>query len=409
MVRKGFSCIELYKHTLVSSSNCLLEFLRKFLYLYERQRLPISLILLDISNLAEINKRFGYHRGNELLLEIASIIENSIRKSDVAGKYKSGSFLLILPNADREGAYKVANRLKLRFNTLSVEVYKVGIKMVIHSFIPNGVRAEDVLDMLERSLVNDRFKEGEDIIFVEEEVKPSKVGYSILLKAVQDGSIEPAFQPIYRVGGGIEGYEVLMRLIREDGSVIPAGCFIDELLKTSFISLSEEMVIHKAFLKLKSMGFSGKIFINFPYSFINFISKGKVKISNFYKELLSHGIEPQRIVVELPESKITTTTEELLELVKELRSYGFSIAVDDFGIENSSVERLMKTKPDIVKLDGFFLREGRNLLKWVVLGMKRMGFSVLLEQVETAEGYEIAKNLKVDFAQGYYLGEPKLL
>ncbi len=97
------------------------------------------------------------------------------------------------------------------------------------------------------------------------------------------------------------------------------------------------------------------MYVNFPYNFVNFIAKGRFKLLDFY-------------------------------------------AVDDFGVEYSSVERLIKTKPEVVKLDGFFLREARSMLKWVVM-----------EQVENEKEFEFIKSLKVDMAQGFYLGRPQLL
>jgi EAL domain-containing protein (putative c-di-GMP-specific phosphodiesterase class I) len=114
-------------------------------------------------------------------------------------------------------------------------------------------------------------------------------------------------------------------------------------------------------------------------------------------------------VIEIPESKITATTEELIEVVNNIRALGFKVAVDDFGVENSSVERLLKTKPDIVKIDGFFLKEARNVLRWIVRGLKRLGYAVAIEHVEKAEDLELAKKLGADYAQGFYIGKPEVL
>jgi len=91
------------------------------------------------------------------------------------------------------------------------------------------------------------------------------------------------------------------------------------------------------------------------------------------RELTKAGIPAKDVVIEIPESKITATTEELIEVVNNIRALGFKVAVDDFGVENSSVERLLKTKPDIVKIDGFFLKEERNMLRWIVKGFKEIG------------------------------------
>ncbi len=357
----------------------------------------------------QINRERGYEYGNRLLLKIAQIISSSIRKSDVAGKYKGSSFLILLPNSDSKGAEKVARRIKDRIEGEDFNS-KISLTMGIYSFVPSGHNVEALLNLVEVHVAEAKSKGSGHMVFIHEEAPKRSVDHRTLLEALSRKGVEPAFQPIYNLEKGrIEGYEVLMRLILEDGRAIPASCFIEDLLKTSLIGPFEEIVLQKALSKFKLLGLEGKIYINFPYNFVNFIAKCRLKVSDFYKELTSYGLKSSQVVLELSESKITGSTEELVELVKEVRSYGFIVAVDDFGVEYSSVERLIKTKPDIVKLDGFFLREAPSMLKWVVVGLKRLGFKVLAEQVEREEDLQLAKSLRVDMAQGFYLGRPQLL
>ncbi len=388
---------------------CLLEYMQKLFYLYERKGESLSVLLLDVDNMKQINRSCGYEYGNTVLLKISEVISNSIRRSDIAGKYKGSSFLILLPNSDAKGAGKVAKRIKSGIEVLDFNS-RVSITIGIYSFLPTGQSVEAVLDLIEAHVADVKSRGGGDTVLIQKELPRSSLDHQTLLEALKKKLVEPAFQPIYNLESGkIEGYEVLMRLVMEDGRVLPADCFIEDLLKTSFISPFEEMVLQKAFSKFTYLGLEGKMYINFPYNFVNFIAKGRLKLSDFYKEVTSYGIEPSRVVLELSESKMTGGTEDLLELVKEARSYRFGIAVDDFGIEYSSVERLIKTRPDVVKLDGFFLREARSMLKWVVVGMKKLGFKVLAEQVEKEEEFELVKSLKIDMAQGFYLGRPQLL
>ncbi|MEJ7619646.1 MAG: EAL domain-containing protein [Aquificaceae bacterium] len=393
----------------MSNIGCLLEYMQKLFYLYERKGESLSVLLLDVDNMRQINRSGGYEYGNEVLLKISEVISNSIRKSDIAGKYKGSSFLILLPNSDAKGAEKVAKRIKSRIEVLDFKS-KVSITIGIYSFVPTGQSVEAVLDLMEAHVAEVKSRGGGDTVLIQKELPKRAIDYQTLIEALKKKLVEPAFQPIYNLESGkIEGYEVLMRLVMEDGRVLPAGCFIEDLLKTAFISPFEEIVLQKAFSKFTAYGLEGKMYVNFPYNLFNFIAKGRLKLSDFYKEVTSYGIEPSGVVLELSEGKMVGSSEDLLELVREARSYGFGIAVDDFGVEYSSVERLIKTKPDVVKLDGFFLRDARSMLKWVVVGMKRLGFKVVVEQVENEEEFEFIKSLKVDMAQGFYLGRPQLL
>jgi diguanylate cyclase (GGDEF)-like protein len=408
--RKHPGYLDLYRQTLVSNTACLVDYLQKLIYLYERKGTYLSTILMDVDNLKYVNRKKGYGFGNLLLLKVAEVIEKSIRKSDVAGKYKGSSFLIILPDADKEGAFKVANRIRENLLYLELEGFNIKLTQSIYSFIPCCSRAEDILNLLEKKSTDAKLDGGDRIVFVEEEIEQRPINHEMLLNAIENQSVEPAFQPIYDiVKGDVEGYEVLMRLIMEDGTALPAISFIEDLLKTSFITMFEEIVINKALSKVRDLNLGGRIYINFPHNFVSFVAKGKLKIYDFYKEVLSHGIEPSRIMVEISEGKTVGSTEDLIQLAKEIRSYGFGLAVDDFGVEYSSIERLIKTSPDLVKLDGFFLKEAKSMLKWVVMGLKKLGYKVLVEQVETKEDLEYIRGLKVELAQGFYLGEPKVL
>ncbi|MDW8095639.1 MAG: EAL domain-containing protein [Aquificaceae bacterium] len=406
---KKISCLELYRRTLLPNINCLYEFTQKLIYLYQRKKESISLALLDIDNMKHINKELGYEYGNFVLLKISEIIDESIRKSDIAGKYKGSSFLIILPNADIKGAERVINRIKSRVEDYPFKK-SVGITIAVWSSVPDGESAEEVLGLLESHIANSKKIGGNSVITVIEKKQSKKsIDYQRLLQCSGGDRLEPAFQPIYNLhDGNVEGYEVLMRIVKEDGTILPAGYFIKELLETSFMSVFEEIVLNKAFLKFKEHGLEGRLFINLPHNLVHFVAKGKLKIMDFYKEVISHRIEPSMVVIEVSEGKMTASTEDLVELINEVRSYGFGIALDDFGIEHSSVERLIKTKPDIVKLDGFFLGE-HYMLKWVIRGMKKLGFRVVVEQIETGEDLKLVRDFGADMAQGFYLGRPIIL
>jgi EAL domain-containing protein (putative c-di-GMP-specific phosphodiesterase class I) len=221
--------------------------------------------------------------------------------------------------------------------------------------------------------------------------------------------VVPAFQPILNLKkDSIEGYEVLMR-IEDQGDYIPAMAFIDQIYELSFLTVFEEIIFDKAINAWLAGKVRGKLFFNMPSYFVHYLAKGKVKLEDFKKELTKAGIPAKDVVIEIPESKITATTEELVEVVNNIRALGFKVAVDDFGVENSSIERLLKTKPDIVKIDGFFLKEERNMLRWIVKGLKRLGYAVVIEHVEKAEDLELAKKLGADYAQGFYIGKPEVL
>jgi diguanylate cyclase (GGDEF)-like protein len=72
----------------------------------------LSLVLVDIDNMNKINDLYGHEEGDRIISEIAALIKNSIRLTDVAARFSGQEFVLILPETREEGAYNVAQRIK---------------------------------------------------------------------------------------------------------------------------------------------------------------------------------------------------------------------------------------------------------------------------------------------------------
>jgi diguanylate cyclase (GGDEF)-like protein len=412
VARECLTLLDLYKETFIPNTQSLKDILKEVFYFHERKGREFSLILVDIDNLRQINREKGYSVGNKVLLLAADTISNSIRKSDIAGKYKSGSFLIILPETDKEGAKVISDRLAKRLANIQVEGCSVSATVTLCSYPEDGTLPEELLNFLEEQTAKAKGK-NKPIITLESfrAQRKREITAWDLISAIEENRVVPAFQPILNLKkDSIEGYEVLMR-IEDKGDYIPAIAFIDQVRELSLLTVFEEIIFDKAINAWLTGKISGKLFFNMPSCFVNYLAKGKAKLEDFKKELTKAGIPADDVVIEIPESKITATTEELVEVVSNIRALGFKMAMDDFGVENSSFERLLKTKPDIVKIDGFFLKEkkARNVLRWIVKGLKELGYVVVIERVEKAEELELAKKLGADYAQGFYIGRPKVL
>ncbi|MEZ0343698.1 MAG: sensor domain-containing diguanylate cyclase [Caldimicrobium sp.] len=78
----------------------------------DRYNIPFSIIILDLDNFKIINDVYGHHTGDKVLVEVAKILKNNLRITDVCGRWGGEEFLIILPNSDMEKALKVAEKLR---------------------------------------------------------------------------------------------------------------------------------------------------------------------------------------------------------------------------------------------------------------------------------------------------------
>jgi diguanylate cyclase (GGDEF)-like protein len=81
---------------------------------------PLAVVLSDCDDLKRVNDAHGHERGDAVLQAIASLLRNSKRASDVAGRLGGDEFGLVLTDADAAVAADVAERLRLRLHELSV-------------------------------------------------------------------------------------------------------------------------------------------------------------------------------------------------------------------------------------------------------------------------------------------------
>jgi diguanylate cyclase (GGDEF)-like protein len=97
------------------NSRHLLEFLDYEIERARRYGNPLSLVFLDLDYFKDINDTYGHLVGSQLLTEMGQLIQNHIRKSDVAARYGGDEFVIVLPNTSKEGAHTMASNLRRVF------------------------------------------------------------------------------------------------------------------------------------------------------------------------------------------------------------------------------------------------------------------------------------------------------
>ncbi len=84
----------------------------KWIRLKERYNNPIAIILMDFDHFKEVNDQHGHLKGDKVLVETARLVENLIRETDIFARWGGEEFILLLPEADRTKAIKIAERIR---------------------------------------------------------------------------------------------------------------------------------------------------------------------------------------------------------------------------------------------------------------------------------------------------------
>ena len=226
--------------------------------------------------------------------------------------------------------------------------------------------------------------------------------------ALENGEITYFVQPIFDLEQDrIEGVEALIRGVKPDGEILLPGQFLD-LMADSYkrgvrppLEAANEAAI--GFSKLDPPIYCGW---NISSKFLNnTVIPG---LDADWLKALFNGLPPEVTVFEIVESTVIDNP----EATKTLRSRGVRIALDDFGIGMSNLERLLEYPIDILKIDRSFVqsqtRESREgIMHGLVEMSKTMGFQIIAEGIETQSQLDLVRAAGITHAQGYFLGKPQ--
>ncbi len=120
-----------------------------------------------------------------------------------------------------------------------------------------------------------------------------------------------------------------------------------------------------------------------------------------------YHLKPGNICIEITEETELVTTEETGELIKKIRSFGYTFALDDFSMGHTSLQYLQHNQFDLVKLDGNLIKSilvnerTKEIINSIVYLSKSLNFKVLAEFVETTEQKEALEQIGCLLYQGY--------
>ncbi|MBU0923846.1 EAL domain-containing protein [bacterium] len=248
------------------------------------------------------------------------------------------------------------------------------------------------------------------IAYREEEQSKLVDDIVFLKNVVENSNIEPYFQGIYDAKTTkINKYESLMRLIDpKSKEVFSVFSFLQTAKKIKLYEKMMEIMIEKTFEIAcpLNMEFS----INLCYEDIS---------NRYFREYIYKKIntcnKAENIIFEILESDFIEDFNIVKDFATHVRTFGCKIAIDDFGSGYSSMENILKLKPDIIKIDGSLIKnidtslESKTIVKNIVNMAKELNAKTVAEYVLSKEVYEVVKTLDIDFLQGFYLAEPEAI
>ncbi len=218
------------------------------------------------------------------------------------------------------------------------------------------------------------------------------------------GALSAVFQPIVAIADGtIIGYEGLVRGPAGSPLEMPAALFPQAAREGCALEL--ELAAATACVRgFAACGADGQLFVNFSAHAI-------VQLARRREQVLG-DLPSERIVIELTEQHPASDLPGLPAALAELRGSGISFALDDYGTANASMSSWVRLRPDIVKIDRFFIdgiaSDPRKFeaVKAMQHFAAATGGQLIAEGIECAADLIVARDLGIDHGQGFFLGRP---
>ena len=381
----------------------------------------ISLLLLDLNYLREINETHGHALGDQVLVRVAGQLQQVCNTTGFIARFSGNDFTIICPKLDQFGAASLGDRI---LATISAPFYIAGNRFVIGGNI--GVAAypadgDTSAELLSKAdLAMSRAKDTGNVCCFYRPEMGQQLARTVelahrLQHAMHDHQLELYYQPqIELLSGNIIGAEALLRWHEPELGWISPAEFIPVAEARGMMVELGSWVLRTACQQIRHWQDSGlfcqgRIAINVSARQLDdpdFLGL----ISRIVEET---GVSTSCLELELTESVLMADPERVIGILGELKEQGFALAIDDFGTGYSSLVYLKRFPVDTLKIDQAFVREmlvdqnDRAIVATIIAIAQQLGLTTVAEGVEQEGQREVLQQLGCILAQGFLFSRPE--
>lgn len=384
-----------------------------------------AVVCLDLDHFKYINDSLGHRVGDELIARVSRLLDQRLRSGDVLARLGGDEFALLLPGADESRAIKVVEDLRRTIRSGAVVTGERGQVGATASFgisifdsANPGPSADELLAEADMAMY-DAKEAGRDrsAVFRPEERgagMAARMGWVVRIRgALADDGFELHGQRIASLTGDPRTrYELLLRMIGDDGELIPPAAFLPVAERFDLIQQIDRWVITRAIdmlAELQASGVDAVLEVN-----VSARSVTDSGLADLVRSKLSEGaVDASGLVFEMTETAAIVNLDGAKAFAATLHDLGCEFALDDFGAGFASFHYLKHFAFDYLKIDGEFIEDlphsatNQLLVRALVNIARGLGKETIAEFVEDEETLALLRELGVDYAQGFHVARPR--
>jgi diguanylate cyclase (GGDEF)-like protein len=404
----------------------------------ERRGGTISVLAVDLDNFGLANDSLGPRAGDRLLRHAGARIARAAVSAEIVARRSADEFLILLTDlhdtpaatpqpwvsterAPEETAHSVQTGLAEPITVDDREIYLgacIGIAVLAEGEASDDHEktVEQLLSGAQLALSSAR-SAGPGSVTVYDSAQPNSGRRLSLIarlrKAIDGGELYLNYQPTVDLHTGeVKGVEALARWEDEELGMVPPPEFIGVAEETGLIERLGVWVMDEVARQARVWDREGLRFeIAFNLS-PRQLWQPKDLLPRMRESLAAAGVPFDRFVVEITESSALRDFESTVALLREMTAQGFRLAIDDFGVELSSLSRLLEIPAQVLKVDRSFINalsdspDAAVMVQMIIQLAGKLGMRAHAEGVETEEQRRFLLENGCQYGQGYLFSKP---
>lgn len=383
-----------------------------------------ALLYLDLDNFKYVNDTLGHAAGDQLLLQVAGILSKRCRKSDVLARFGGDEFTILLNVASKTTAIQVAEAFRKQladysFKQAGSEIdvgCSIGVTLITQQ---NNIPAQIVSQAdLACHLAKRGGRNRIHLYNPENERDISTMsldmGWSRRIKnAIEQNKFVLVCQPIIKIRSKtIDSYEILIRMLDDDNETVLPGGFLPSAERFGLAAEIDRWVVVHAIDALAEQRKKTPE-LNYAINLSGATLTDTSICDLIQSQLVITGLPPSTLTFEVTETVAIADMAAAERILLRLQQMGCKTSLDDFGTGMSSFAYLRDLPVDIVKIDGRFVKNiAENPVDLAMVKALNdiahaLGKQTVAEFVEDEACLQILIDIGVDYAQGYYFGQPE--
>lgn len=381
-----------------------------------------ALLLIEPDHYENLLGEIGLAAADDLVKGVAERLRGALDENTLAARMSDHGFAVLCLDHDHNQSQAQAERIREAFKSHILELGERSVNLSVSiGGVQIGERIASVTQVMGKSsqclascegMGGNRIEIFDPAARDRAEEERIQAWVQRIREALANDQFLLHYQPIICLTGGEEeNYDVYLRMKGPAGEIIPPVTYLAIAEEHGLLDDIDRWVISHAIGVIAERSKEGKttnLFVKITPA--SLVEGGLEK--HIAEQLKAHGVAGERLVLQIPESKVFTHLKSLQSFQKAASALGCRVALEQFGTGLNSFQMLTHFDPAILKIDRSFITElGKNAdvqkqVREIIAKAHEAGKLALAEFVSDAGTMSVLFGMGVDFVEGNFLAPP---